>query len=611
MSDGKVVIDIELDASGAKAEAGSAGKAAGKEFSDGVDKGASGASSAIEAETSKAKGPAESDGAAAGRAFGEAFEDKATSALDGLGSKIAGAIGIGAAISGALSTVEVANDFQEDMGKLTVAFESVGHSAGTAKATYQGFVGILGETDQSVEAANHLAELTDSEAELSQWTDIAAGVYAKFGDSLPIEGLTEAANETAKVGQVTGPLADALNWAGISEDKFNEALAACNSEQERATLITETLNDIYAETGRQYQETNADIIAYRESQSNLNAAMSETGRAVMPVVSALQNLASHALGLLASVLPPIIGFFEQWWPVLLGVTVAAGAFFIAINMGTIVSTVTGLLGSLKTAILGVNAAMKANPAALVVSLVAGVIAAIAAFLATNEEARAKITEVWEGIKATAGAVWGAIVTFFTETIPNAIQSLVQWFTTLDDRIREKFQSIIAGAASFVASFAQKAVEAGQKFFSGIIAKLSEIPGNVINVGRNIVEGIWNGISAGWGWLVGKLSGFANNLISKVKEFFGIHSPSTVFRDEIGVNLSRGIVVGYEKGDPVKQIEASLSRSMSSLSISAAVQASGAGGVVNHFTIERIDAHDMQGIDNVNALIGLFQRNAYA
>ena len=50
---------------------------------------------------------------------------------------------------------------------------------------------------------------------------------------MPIEGLTEAANETVKTGKVVGVLADALNWAGISEDAFNEALANCNSEAER------------------------------------------------------------------------------------------------------------------------------------------------------------------------------------------------------------------------------------------------------------------------------------------------------------------------------------------------------------------------------------------
>ena len=117
--------------------------------------------------------------------------------------------------TGFLATAETSQDFIEDMGKLDTAFTTSGHSAEVGKKTYQELVGVLGETDQAVEAANHLAKLTDNEKDLQAWTEICTGVYATFGDSLPIEGLTEAANETAKVGQVVGPLADALNWAGV------------------------------------------------------------------------------------------------------------------------------------------------------------------------------------------------------------------------------------------------------------------------------------------------------------------------------------------------------------------------------------------------------------
>lgn len=79
------------------------------------------------------------------------------------------------------------------MAKLDTAFTEAGHSTETAQQAYDSFYRILGESDRSVEAINHLAELTKNEQELSQWSTIAAGVTAKFGDSLPIEGLTEAA----------------------------------------------------------------------------------------------------------------------------------------------------------------------------------------------------------------------------------------------------------------------------------------------------------------------------------------------------------------------------------------------------------------------------------
>lgn len=112
-------------------------------------------------------------------------------------SALKGAISFAAITAAVNELLSIADETEESMGKLDTAFEQAGWSAEAAGNTYKGFVGLLGETDTAVEASNHLAKLCTSEQELSQWTDIAAGVFATFGDSLPLEGLTEAANETA------------------------------------------------------------------------------------------------------------------------------------------------------------------------------------------------------------------------------------------------------------------------------------------------------------------------------------------------------------------------------------------------------------------------------
>ena len=145
----------------------------------------------------------------------------ATGVVAGLGA--AGAA-IGGVVASVVGLAEATADTREDMGKLETAFTTQGQSVKTAHSVYDDFVSLLGETDQSVEAANHLAELTKNQKELAAWGDIAAGVYAKFGDSLPLEGLTEAANETAKVGLVTGPFADTLNWTNYSLNQVKNAL---------------------------------------------------------------------------------------------------------------------------------------------------------------------------------------------------------------------------------------------------------------------------------------------------------------------------------------------------------------------------------------------------
>ena len=221
---------------------------------------------------------------------------------------------VGAAITasvGALvASAEASRDYRREMGKLDTAFNTAGHSSESAKQTYQALQGVLGETDQAVEAANHLAKLTDNEKDLQKWTDICTGVYATFGASLPIEGLTEAANETAKVGQVTGPLADALNWAGVSEDAFNESLAACSSEQERQTLIMETLNGLYTDAAEKYKETNAEVIRANEANEAWAASMAEVGGAVEPVLTDIKLLGASLLSDLVPGVKEVTGAFR-------------------------------------------------------------------------------------------------------------------------------------------------------------------------------------------------------------------------------------------------------------------------------------------------------------
>lgn len=128
--------------------------------------------------------------------------DKAEKSSGNLGSTLAGAaktglVAIGtacaAAITGLVAAAESTREYRTEMGKLDTAFTTAGHSSETAKTTYQELQGILGETDQAVEASNHLAKLCNNEDELAKMTNVATGVYATFGDSLPIENLTEAA----------------------------------------------------------------------------------------------------------------------------------------------------------------------------------------------------------------------------------------------------------------------------------------------------------------------------------------------------------------------------------------------------------------------------------
>jgi len=228
---------------------------------------------------------------------------KASEETDGFSDKLgnglvkgakAAAVALAAVGTAAVAGVKLLLDLEESteeyriaQGKLNTAFEAAGFSTDTASEAYKSFYGILGDTDNATESAQLLAQLATSEKDVATWADIAAGVTGTFGDALPINSLVEAANETAKVGTVTGALADALNWVGISEDEFNEKLAACASEEERTALITETLAQTYEGATEAFKKNNETIIAANLAQAELDDTLARLGGTVADVKNEL------------------------------------------------------------------------------------------------------------------------------------------------------------------------------------------------------------------------------------------------------------------------------------------------------------------------------------
>ena len=199
----------------------------------------------------------------------------------------------------AIELAESTREYRLEMGKLETAFTTVGHTTEMATETYRELFSVLGETDRSVETSQHIARLCASEEEAKAMTEALIGVFAVWDDSLPLEGLAEAANETAKVGQVTGVLADALNWAGSSEEEFQKKLDKCNTERERTALIIGEMNDLYADAAEAYKKNNKDVIEATKAQENLNAAMGRLGKIFEPVATGWTNFKASVVDFFA------------------------------------------------------------------------------------------------------------------------------------------------------------------------------------------------------------------------------------------------------------------------------------------------------------------------
>ena len=262
-----------------------------------------------------------------------------------------------AAVGAALVKLGKASlDFQKAQAKLNTAFLSMGSTAQQAAEAYNGLFRFLGDQDTSVEAAAHLAKLTTNQKELAEWTKICQGIYATFGDSLPIEGLTEAANETAKVGKVTGVMADALNWAGVSEDEFNAKLAMTTSFSEREALIRSTLNGLYSDAAEIYEKNNKAILEHNESQARLDASMARAGQSVMPLMTALNNLSAVLFDALAPAIEVIsnaLATFVGW--ITKGVQAVLGLFGAVTGASSSITSMATAGAGIGTAANGANA----------------------------------------------------------------------------------------------------------------------------------------------------------------------------------------------------------------------------------------------------------------
>lgn len=511
---------------------------------------------------------------------------------------------------------ESTEEYRRAQGRLNTAFEAAGYGADTAQQAYKAFYGILGDTDTATEASQLLAQLAESEEDVATWTEIAAGVSGTFGDSLPIEGLIEAANETAKVGEVTGTLADALNWVGISEDEFNAKLAAAGSESERNRLIMETLSNQYDQAAQAFYRNNEALVESRNTQAEMSETLSSVGEAVA-------NMKNQLSQELLPVLQEIISGID--WNQL-GETIAGFVSTLVDNGPTIISVISGIaagfaawkvvttIQGMVTAIqafaaanqgasiaqLALNAAMKANPIAIIITAIAGLVTVIGTLWATNEDFRNAVIEIWENIKQAfvdawenIKAAWDAAKPYF-EAIWEGIKSVFSvvadvltgffkaaWsgITAVWDVVIGYFENIwntIKGIFAVVEAVlrgdfqaaweAIKNVFAGWKdFFTGLWDDITNVFSNVwevfSNIGKNIVDGIKNGISNAWNGLKNWFSGLLDNLFSSVEDNEEIHSPSKKY-EKIGRYDAMGIGVGFS--NEMRNVQRQIDRSMAGL-----------------------------------------------
>lgn len=472
------------------------------------------------------------------------FEDAETGAeklqrgLDGIksiGANVTKVVaGIGAGIAGLatafLATAEGTKEFRTNMGKLETGFETAGLKAEQAAETYANLYAVVADEGKATEATAMLGQLAKSQEELTTWTQTLTGVYATFGDSLPIENLAEASLETANTGAITGGLADALNWAGVSEEKFQESLDECTSTQERQALITKTLNDIYAETADRYNEVNKGVIESNKAQVDLSASMAELGAKAEPIMTSLRNGFNEVLNVIIDLLNKadfeaiqngIDGAFDYFikeiipsikegflWIVenkdtLVAGIVAIGTAMLAWNVVSIIQGVVTAIKAWSVATQGMtiaqkalNLVMAANPIGLVVTAVAALVAGFITLWNTSDEFRAFWINLWDKIKSTTSAVVTTIQKYFSDLWANVKKiwnGALTWFKNAATNIGNAFKNI----PNNIKKFFQTAWNNARTIWNTALTWFKNAATNISNAFKNIPNNIKTFFSKAW------------------------------------------------------------------------------------------------------------------
>lgn len=342
---------------------------------------------------------------------------------------------------------EETKEFRMNMAKLDGASQQYGYSQEFTNQKIKEMYGYFQDDQVAVNAISNLEGLKLSEDELSSALSAGVAVWTAYGDSIPIESLTESINESAQVAKVTGSLADALNWAGISEDDFNLKLEKCNSTKKRAQLITDTLNGAYGKSKETYDKNTESLRANNEANMELIQAQSELGEAIEPIDTAFTNLKATVLeGITPAILTVsngisglVTAFQSLPQPVqttilaVAGITLAIGGLIASVG---IISSVWGILmGVFKIGIgvfAGVGGAIAAisTPVLIAVAVISSLIA-IGITLYKN----------WDTVKANASSIWNGIKSVISNVTSSISSTVTSKFNTIKSTATNSWNAI--------------------------------------------------------------------------------------------------------------------------------------------------------------------------
>lgn len=385
-------------------------------------------------------------------------------------------------------------------------------------------------------------------------------------------------------------------------DSIVKDISTCTSEQDALTMAATAFGTMGEDAnldfvkslttvGDEFTDVKGKMDEVKDTKySDVGNQFQEIGRMIKTEL--IQPLVDTAMPAIQAFAQFVIDNFPVLGPIIAGVGAAFGVLAAALG-------IQALINGVQKAFVLLNTTMLANPIVLIVAAIAGLVVAFVTLWNKSEAFRNFWKGLWEGIKSVTSTVVGAIGKFFTKTIPDAINKMLTFFQKLPGNISKFLSAVITKVTSWAKNMGSKALSAGRTFLTNVVKFFTQLPGKlwnflkqavskvttwgssmakkggeaakklltavvnglkslpkkVLSIGKNIVTGLWNGITGKFDWLTGKIKSFATNVTDKLKGFFGIHSPSRVMRDQVGKYITLGIVEG------IVSEEKTLSKSM--------------------------------------------------
>ncbi len=359
--------------------------------------------------------------------------------------------------------IDESKEYIKITGALETSSTAAGYSAEQTAEVYKLLFGVLGDDQTAATTTANLQALKLEQEQLVQITNGAIGAWAKYGDSIPIDGLAESINETIKTATVTGNFADVLNWAGTSEDEFNKKLEKANTESERANIVLQELsNQGLIQSADAFRNNNQALIESNEAQSEYQDSLAELAEVLMPIVTDITEAITFLID----------GFNNLPGPVQTVVIVVLG--FI-----TVLATLSPILFSISTLMSAVGAsAIVANIGMLpIIGTILAIIAVVTAVIL--------IFQNWDNIVKWFSKNFEAFKNWIGETV----NSIGEWFGSMGANIKGAFLDLWDQIYGFFSNLFESAVEWGSDMIDGFVKGIKKTVGKVTDAVKGVADTI--------------------------------------------------------------------------------------------------------------------------